>query len=638
MIGAGAVLATASLDPSEVETGERIDRQVEFDAAVALVVGTQYHLLFSSAASATKPWRIERFPSNSGTAFVSGTTSADVSGATFGGATDNYDRVGSPALTPDGVFDAPYAILAAPDAPANVTLTVEPAVAVVDPDRPSARADTQTPTVVPPRTVVEWDPTSLTTDFRAYRVYRRLRGQPAFPWAVVAEVDVPTGYDATTVEAQHTAFVDYEGGWAVAGSAWADGWEYAVTVIEDATGLESLLASATTPAFADPEGTYDSWLTSNAAPYLLTPLRTEDSRSATPADEIQVDRPLGRNDAVALVPAGVPLTRYRFRWRNLGHLSEYRTRQAWAAALGGRQMALLDCRGDRALGVITPPTVSHGSTPMLEADASLVVTGRDSEPANYNRPAGLVLDGSADTITHDDHADLDPGTDPFSIFMAAWFGSDGLSDYHFAKGDMATNGWSLRSTGAAGTLQMFLRGAGGNGGPSYSGDWYDGDLHVAVGTSDAAAQALYEDGALRATASVAHGSISNAVDVSVGSQNGGASDFAVESPVMAWGYYPAVLTADEVTRLTAYLLGYFDRAPTAPPGASLFVDLRDERCWDGIADSVVDLSGTATSEPSSATPDARPPLAARGAHSPTRLRWLGASRPTTTPRPRSTRA
>lgn len=588
-IGGGSLLATATVDPGEFETGEVIDRQIPFDVAVALSTSTQYHLYFTSAASSSRPWQTVRYPTNNDSAFLSGTTAAEVGGASFGGTTDNYE-LASGSMVPAGVYDAPYALLAAPDAPADVTLTVEAAVEAADPNIPSGRTDSILPSVFPPQTVIEWTATGLGSDFGGYRVYRRLRGMPASPWVLVGQLDVPTGYDAATVEDQHTAFADTDAGWNVAGSAWAAGYEYAVTAVEASTGLESVRAVTSTPTSAEPVPTADTWLTSNVAPWLHTSLRTEQSRTTAPRDDVSVQRPLGRDHATALVPAGIPENRYRLRWATLGHVSEEQTRQAWAAALGGRQMTLLDCRGDRAAGVVLPPAISRGPEATLEAETDLIVTGSNPPIAGFNLPAGLVLDGSADYVGHAHDADLNPSGE-FTIFEIAAFENASTVTFLSKINAGTTDGYGFwRSANNA--LQFIVVGASATAtATETSPDWYDGAPHVAVGVSTGSAQTLYRDGVAVATGSATHGAVANTDAFVAGAGSNASGQFSALDPLVAYGYYPRALTAAEVEQLTHYLLGYFARTATAPAGALLFVDLRDLRSWDGIDDTVVDLSG-----------------------------------------------
>lgn len=589
-IGGGALLATATVDPGDFETGELTEQQIPFDTAVALATSTQYHLYFTSAASASRPWQTLRYPTNNDSAYLSGTTAAEVGDASFGGTVDNYE-LASGAMSPAGVYDAPYALLAAPDAPADVTLTVEAAVQSADPNA-GMRQDVILPSIFPPRTVLEWTATGLGADFGGYRVYRRLRSQPAVPWGLIGDLSVPDGYDAATVEDQHTSFVDYEAGWDVDGSAWADGWEYAVTAIEDSTGLESVRAVTSTPATAEPDPSADTWLTANAAPWLHAPLRTEESRSTSPADEVLIQRAIGRDHASALVPSGIPAVAYALRWTRLGHVSEETTRQAWAAALGGRAMTLLDCRGDKATGVVSPPKISRNDEPTLEAEATLTVTRSTPAVAGYNRPSGLVLDGAADYVAHLHDADLNPAGE-FTIFELAAF-EDAASVTHLSKINAGiTDGYGFWRD-AAGSLQFIVVGASATAtATEVSAAWYDGTPRVAVGVSTGAAQVLYRDGVSVGTGSTTHGAVANTDAFIAGAGSNGGAQWSALDPVIAYGYYPRALNAAEVERLTHYLLGYFARAAKAPPGAELFVDLRDSRCWDGIEAEVADLSRNA---------------------------------------------
>lgn len=153
-------------------------------------------------------------------------------------------------------------------------------------------------------------------------------------------------------------------------------------------------------------------------------------------------------------------------------------------------------------------------------------------------------------------------------------------------------------------VQFYVAGASINGGPTEATDAWDDLLpHVASASSDGTTQRLYVDGALAATGGLAHGSIANSVGLSVGAGNGGALNRLPLRPLHAWAYYPRVLSADEHQAAANYLLGR--PGWRMPAGASVFFDLRDDRCWDGVHQVLTDLSDHALTATLTNTPATR---------------------------------
>ena len=163
-----------------------------------------------------------------------------------------------------------------------------------------------------------------------------------------------------------------------------------------------------------------------------------------------------------------------------------------------------------------------------------------------------------------------------------------------SKGNLAgaADGYGFRTTGVANELQWFVNGASDSGGPTDTdATWFDGEIHCAVGTSSGTSQSLYLDGTLAVAASaVTHGSVSNAVALVVGADNAGASGHMALNPAVAWAVYMRVLTATEITAASRYLLGACAQY-RMPAGPATFIDLRDDRCWDGRSAVAKDLSG-----------------------------------------------
>ena len=176
------------------------------------------------------------------------------------------------------------------------------------------------------------------------------------------------------------------------------------------------------------------------------------------------------------------------------------------------------------------------------------------------------------------------------MFVSGVFAGSGTSDYALSKGSIAAaaDGYAIRTTGVANTLEFRVDGASAAGSASStSAVWFDGSLHVAIGTSSGTAQVIYRDGVSDGSAAITHGSISNAVGLAAGADNAGASSHMALAPLNSWGYYDRVLTATEALNLSRYLLGY--PGYRAPGGAIVFYDLRDTRCWNGVSTTAASL-------------------------------------------------
>lgn len=459
----------------------------------------------------------------------------------------------------------------------------------------------------PPRVELSWTATALGTAFGAYRIYRRPARGVAAAWEQIGEITVPSGYTAATVEAQHTRFTDYEAGWAATGGQWADGWDYAVTVYNATYGVESTKTSV--DVMNQVTGDANPWLTTNAAPYYNTPLEKVSQAKASDDNNVTVYLPAGRDFAVTRTRLELPARRYQLAWDSFDQTDEDPLRYPRAVAVSGRQVALLLPLGERVLGTLSEVGGDHrGGDLTLGASAKFVETARSSVLADHNQPAGLVLNGSSQYVTHADNTLLNPSSSAFSIVVAAAFANSAGSRYALAKGNLSggADGYGLRSTANANELQFFVDGATTSGGPTdTSATWYDGNVHVAVGTTSGTAQALYRDGATTpvATTSVTHGAVTNAVALTAGANNAGASGFMACAPIVAYAVYFRALTATEARNASYYLLGY--PGYRMPAGPVLFVDLRDTRCWNGYATSLTDLAGNTLTGTVTATPATR---------------------------------
>lgn len=439
--------------------------------------------------------------------------------------------------------------------------------------------------LVPPRNLITWSATSLTTSFGGYRVYRRPTRAAAHPWSLLADITVPTGYTASTVEAQHTRFTDYTAGWAATGGQYADGWDYAVTVINAVTGLESTVGTSTDLAntvTADD----DAWLVSNAAPWLNTPLEAAHSNDSAAADAQRVYRVAGRDFAVTRTRAELPPRTWGLSWRRAGQVGEDYARYVKAAAAAGAEVTVLTQRGDTATGTVSAPGISHGVTPMLDLEVTLTETGRNPAAANYNHPAGIVTNGSSSYATTTYSSAFNPTTGPFSLVYCGsvaagggWCGAiNSVGSRYYAFAGVTANTISFAAAGASATATLTGTAA------------TDGTRHALVGTSSGTAQTLYVNGALVDSDAVTTGS----VDISVtgtGPLSAGAVGSLVFAAVtaQAWAYYSRVLTATEARDASYCLLGY--PGYRMPYGAVLFFDLRDDRCWNGTSTLLTDLTG-----------------------------------------------
>lgn len=440
--------------------------------------------------------------------------------------------------------------------------------------------------LAPPSVLLTWTATGLGSAFRAYRVWRRPARAAAHAWVKIGEIDVPSGYSPAVVEARHNAFVDFSAGWAADPGPYLDGWDYAVQVVNAATGLRSAIPDSDVTMVAVPPAD-TTWLVCNAAPWLNTPLSTVRRIAGEDLDQVDVHRPAGRDYAITRRRAERPPRQWALSWRHLGFVGEDPARGARAARASGRQVTVLTTRGDRFEGALITTQLGQSPELALDADGTLVETARDPAVAGFNLPAGVVLDGSNDRATTADDPGLDPGLSSFTVIVAAAFADAGTA---LSKGNLGTtDGYGIRRD-SAGSLQFFVDGTA-SGGPAHaSADWFDGTVRVAAGDSTGTAQRLFLDGAEVATAAVAHGSIANGVGLTAGANNGGTSGFMACAPLQSWAVYMRRLTDEEHESAANYLLGR--PGWRMPAGPAAFFDLRDDRCWDGVSTRLEDLAGS----------------------------------------------
>lgn len=450
-------------------------------------------------------------------------------------------------------------------------------------------------TLAPPRRLLSWTATALGTDFGSYRVYRRPSRSPVVPWSRIGEITVPDDYTAATVEAQHIRFLDYEAGWALTGGQWEAGWDYYVTVVNGSTGVESPLGSPTISRVTVTPDSY-SWLVSNVAPYLSFPADRLAQLSGADSNNVVVETaPLGRDRALTRTRLELPYRSFAFGWMDIDKTGQDPVRVWRAAQTSGVTMCAHLHSWDRCVGTLHPlDRIEYDLLGHINYGGKITETSGEYAyaVADYNLPAGVVLDGTADYATIADNDLLDPGSSAFSVVVAAAFAGAGSSKYAASKGNIGTAaGWAIRTTGSANVLDFFVHGASTSGACSVAdANFFDGYVHVAVGTTSGTAQKLYRDGATTpiATASTTHGAVSNAVAVALGANNAGASGFMAAAPFQSFAYYARELSASETQAAAYYLLGY--PGYRMPPGAVCFIDLRDSRCWNGVSTVLADLS------------------------------------------------
>ncbi len=242
----------------------------------------------------------------------------------------------------------------------------------------------------------------------------------------------------------------------------------------------------------------------------------------------------------------------------------------------------------------------------VQLDVQMIETGVPTILANYNLPAGVVLVSGTSYITHASSTTLNPTTTPFSVVMCGVYANSAGTKWAIAKGNVpgTNDGYGIQSTGSANQIAGIIDGATTSVTvTSTSATWFDGNPHVAVLTTSGTAQVLYLDGASSATGSTNHGSVTNAIALTVGGNNGAATNGMALAPGIAYAVYLRALTATEAYAATAYLLGW--PGFRMPYGPTMFVDLRDDRCWSGLGTAITELSGNGNNGTLTASPTTR---------------------------------
>jgi hypothetical protein len=444
-----------------------------------------------------------------------------------------------------------------------------------------------------PCIALTWTATALGANFGGYNIYRRASRGVAQPWSMIGMITVPTGYTPANVEINHNAFNDYEAGWSVAGGQWSDGFDYAVTSVSALTGLESAYSAVTQMVKQTPD--VNPWVVSNVKPYLnfpiasITKLDSGDSASRTEW------RLQGRDLAVTRTTMDLPPRRWNIQVSDFSRLGEDPARLWRAAAANGGYFAVHDARGDRLIGALeAPSSLPHQEVGIWTLDSDVVETARESNNlsmGDYNLPAGLILNGTTQYITIPDNATLNPGAAGFTIFLRAKIDLLVNSRYCWSKIG-AGQGWGI-TTGVAGLPTLELNGAGGSGIVADNVGNYAKTATI-ICTIATGSQQIYLNGVQTVTGSIAYTSITNAVAATVGVKSTLAA-FNDLRPVQAFGMYGRILTATEISNLNKYL-GILPVPGVRPPAnPACFVDLRDNRTWDGtqVSTAVLDLSGNA---------------------------------------------
>jgi hypothetical protein len=454
----------------------------------------------------------------------------------------------------------------------------------------------------PPYVQLSWTATALGTAFGGYNVYRRPSRMPVFPWVQIGKITVPSGYTAATVEAQHNGFNDYETGWALAGGQWADGFDYAVTVVNATTGVESAYTTITNVAaqFGTPIRDNNPWVVSNQAPFYNFPIASLQGLSTSDDPSRTVWRIAGRDTAVARTRLELPPRNVALQSRVFSRVGEDPARTYRAAAASGLTVCLLDPLGDRYFGVLEAPSgLPHEAEGTWTLSGELVETARDTAVvADYNQPAALVFAAaSTQYVSIADAANaMSPGTGAFSVCYFGTLNNINTNKTYFGKGTnpahTATNGWALGSINTSNVFEFAVTGTSSVLAQLTPTALYgDGKRHSFVGIySPTGGATLTIDGSGGVLNPATVGTVTATGIVTAAADPGLTAGFFPDTVGTAWGYWPRALSTAEVANLDAYLRGNF--GARLPAGATMFMDLRNAACWDGTqATNLADLAG-----------------------------------------------
>lgn len=439
--------------------------------------------------------------------------------------------------------------------------------------------------LAPPLVDLDWIATALGPYFQAYRGYTRPRRLPAVPFTLAFEHGVPTGYDRATVEAQHIHHNLLKLGWYSPGGEWAEGHDIVVTSV-DTTGAEAQILRQSITALGltipDPKVT---WWVCDQVPPLSCPIEQLDPTSSGLNRQPIAREYAGRDGYVSIVPAERPGRSLGSRADFFGEVGPDELRYLRRAAQAGLQFVMLRPLGDRIVGT---PWVS-GFDDVMDARQSVnigMIESKGAEAvAEYNLPALSALNGSSQYLTSPDGNHLDFGTGDFSVIIAGIFPATSGA-VHIAKGNGgAGTSWALRNT--SGTQVSFsINGT--NVITVSSSVLTDGAVHVLEARATQGAQELLLDGVQIGVGTASYTTVSNATALVAGANNAGASGFSALG-LQSYAAYPVKNSDARSLAAAHYLLGY-PSSGRMPAGAVVFVDHRDDRCWNGIAATRSDLS------------------------------------------------
>jgi hypothetical protein len=346
-------------------------------------------------------------------------------------------------------------------------------------------------------------------------------------------------------------------------------------------------------------------MVSNQKPYLNFPLPMLTSVEGSDDNSLKAFRVAGRDNFITRGRVEKPGRTYKLTFA-IDHwpygavgasdsfTGEDLLRMWRAAAMSGVPFAFHRPSGDRIIGTLGALDAHRLNDGLwVGATGTLIETSSDSAgiaPFNYGGRA-LLFNGGTTFASHPSNALLNPGSNPFTLFWYGYPVATASGATHMSKGNLGTaDGYGFRNS-ALNTMQFFVDGASGAGGPTVALPGPVDEPHVFVGVHTGTGQALDVDGVQVSTSAVSPGAITNAVALALSANNGGGSGL-VQSTVHAWGYYPRALTADERRSLAYALQGY--AGYRIPGGASLFVDARNTASLPLYASGtnpIYDLSG-----------------------------------------------
>lgn len=593
-ISAGGTLdATLTVQPSEVADGPVLrDMTVKFPVPLALLATTQYAFLFRSSATPGRGWSIAALYDGA-IEISTGITAAELDGAGIGGTADSLAFFG----TENDNWDIPLVLVQSPTAPTGLTATLIPEVCEL----------------LPQRVRLTWTATALGTAFGGVYVYRRPTRDPVADWVRIGFIDgARLGYTPAMVEANDRGFDDWTAAIAMTGGQYADGWDYTITVLNATTGIESDYATPLVGVKPVAALTTRWAATSNRKPFLNGFIPSVRAIGGGFQQRHTAFNFAGRDEQAVQGPVELAGREWDIQLDDFSTFGEDVYRRLLQAAALVEPLAFVGPMGQLIVGV--PEALSDSqyqpANVNMPTKVSITETNRKDAPvADFNMACGLMLNGSTQYVTHADNALLDPLSADFTVFWYGVPGNSGASRMALAKIDnVGGRGYIIGSTAVANQFRFRAVGAtSGAEAVETNATWFDGFAHLAIGTltQTATGLLLYRDDVTTAvaTASGVVGSVDNAVALTMGANNAGASNLMACAPGIAYGLYPRVLGEPERVALYRYLANY--AGYRAPSGARLFVDLRDTRAWPGYGAQARDLSGNGLHGTITGTPGTR---------------------------------